>query len=534
MAQKGSGAAQGGSDGHTGVLFESPCVAADRSAVPDQTTPKGVPRVQSAIRNQIELRTCDLDSSLPADHQARAVWAFVQSLDLQELYARILAVEGGVGRSPIDPAILMSLWLYATLDGVGSARELDRLCESDDAYRWLCGGVGVNHHTLADFRVEHTQWLDGQLTRSVAGLLSQGLVSMNRVAHDGMRVRAHAGAASFRRRETLQQLMQDARTQVEALKLEVADDPGAGTRRVRAARQRAATEREERIAQAIKAMDEIHRTRSNKGKQCPPKSTLADTMQEQEAPTAAAPHPGSAKERSSSGQATEEPPKETKDLKEQPPKTKEPKEPRVSTTDHQARVMKMPDGGFRPAFNAQLAVDTATLIITGVGLVNTGSDMDQMRSMHEQHEHRYAHTPKQWLTDGGFAKHEHMEALDACGTQVFAPVAAPKDKQRDRYTPLPGDSPAIWQWRERMGSDDAKAIYKERAASIECTNAHLRNRGLYQFNVRGMGKVLAVLLWQALAHNLSRMIALNFAPALVQRGSPRGEPNRNARTDRGS
>jgi len=160
----------------------------------------------------------------------------------------------------------MSLWLYATLDGVGSARELDRLCNSDDAYRWLCGGVGVNHHTLGDFRVQHTQWLDGQLTRNVAALLSQGLVSMNRVAHDGMRVRAHAGAASFRRRETLAQLMQDAQAQVQALKLEVGDDPGAGTRRVRAARQRAATEREQRIERALQAMDELDKGVAGKRK----------------------------------------------------------------------------------------------------------------------------------------------------------------------------------------------------------------------------------------------------------------------------
>jgi len=216
-----------GSNGHTGALFEGLAVPSDSAAVLKRSTPRGAPRVQSAVRNQVELRACDLDSSLPGDHQARAVWAFVQSLDLQALYGQIQAIEGGVGRAPIDPAILMSLWLYATLDGVGSARELDRLCESDDAYRWLCGAVGVNHHTLGDFRVEHPQWLDGQLTRSVAGLLSQGLVSMNRVAHDGMRVRAHAGAASFRRRETLEQLMRHAQAQVEALKLEVADSGGA-------------------------------------------------------------------------------------------------------------------------------------------------------------------------------------------------------------------------------------------------------------------------------------------------------------------
>jgi transposase len=146
------------SKGHTGALFEGLPVPGDSAAALKRSTPKGAPRVQSAVRNQVELRACDLDSALPAEHQARAVWAFVQSLDLQALYAQIRAVEGSVGRAPIDPAILMSLWLYATLDGVGSARELDRLCDSCDAYRWLCGGVGVNHHTLGDFRVERSGW----------------------------------------------------------------------------------------------------------------------------------------------------------------------------------------------------------------------------------------------------------------------------------------------------------------------------------------------------------------------------------------
>jgi transposase len=488
-----------GSNGDTGALFEGLPVPADSAAVLKRSTPQGAPRVQSAVRNQVELRACDLDSALPADHQARAVWAFVQSIDLQALYAQIRAVEGSVGRAPIDPAILMSLWLYATLDGVGSARELDRLCDSDDAYRWLCGGVGVNHHTLGDFRVEHAQWLDGQLTRNVAALLSQGLVSMNRVAHDGMRVRAHAGAASFRRRETLEQLMQDAQAQVQALKQEVGDDPGAGTRRVRAARQRAAIEREQRIERALKAMEEIDKSLSSKSKKRQPDTTAANTTQDETARAEAV-----VEDQSAAEQTAEEQPKD-------PKQPKKPKEPRVSTTDHEARVMKMADGGFRPAFNAQLAVDTQTLIITGVDLINSGSDMNQMLPMHEQHQDRYARVPEQWLTDGGFAKHDHIERLDARATQVFAPVVAPRDKQRDRHQPLPTDSKALGQWRERMGTDEAKQIYKERAASIECTNAHLRNRGLQRFNVRGLSKARAVLLWHALAHNLKRMMAMNIA-----------------------
>ncbi len=461
--------------------------------------PQGAPRVQSAVRNQVELRACDLDSALPAEHQARAVWAFVQSLDLQALYARIRAVQGRVGRAPIDPAILMSLWLYATLDGVGSARELDRLCNSDDAYRWLCGGVGVNHHTLGDLPVEHTQWLDEQLTRNVAALLSEGLVSMNRVAHDGMRVRAHAGAASFRRRETLEQLMQDAQAQVQALKQEVGDDPGAGTRRVRAARQRAASEREQRIERAIKAMNEIDKSMAGKSQKRQADTSPVDTTQDETTPAEAA-----VQDQCVGEQTTEQPSKRTK-------QTKKPKEPRVSTTDHEARVMKMADGGFRPAFNAQLAADTGTMIITGVDLINSGSDMNQMLPMHEQHQDRYSRVPEQWLADGGFAKHEHIEQLDARATKVFAPVVTPKDKQRDRYERLPTDSEALGQWRERMGTEEAKQIYKERAASIECTNAHLRNRGLQRFNVRGLYKARAVLLWHALAHNLKRMTALNFA-----------------------
>ena len=482
------------SNGQSGALFEGLAVPADSSAVLTRGMSRGAPRVQSAVRNQVELRACDLDASLPADHQARAVWVFVQSLDLQALYAQVRAVEGGVGRAPIDPAILMSLWLYAVLDGVGSARELDRLCESSDAYRWLCGGVGVNHHTLGDFRVAHTLWLDEQLTRIVAALLSQGLVSMNRVAHDGMRVRAHAGAASFRRRETLDQLMQDAQAQVQALKREVADDPGAGTRRVRAARQRAAAEREQRIGRAIEAMDELDKSVAGKRKKRHAETAVQETAVQEVA----------VQDQPEGEQPTEQ-------HSEEPKQTKKPKEPRVSSTDHEARVMKMADGGFRPAFNAQLAVDTATLIITGVDLINSGSDMNQMLPMHEQHQGRYDRAPDQWLANGGFAKLDHIEQLDARATQVFTPVAAPREKQRDRHARLPGDSDALGQWRERMGTDEAKQIYKERAASIECTNAHLRNRGLQRFNVCGLSKARAVLLWHALAHNLKRMMAMNFA-----------------------
>lgn len=163
-------------------------------------------RVLYPQRHQIELRPVDLDAMLAADHPARTVWAFVQSMDLSPLYAAIKSRQGGRGAPAIDPAVLVALWLWATIDGVGSAREVDRLCERDDTYRWLCGGVGVNYHTLADFRTGNAEWLDAQLTRSIASLLDRRLVELNVVAQDGLRVRASAKAASFRRREKLQHL----------------------------------------------------------------------------------------------------------------------------------------------------------------------------------------------------------------------------------------------------------------------------------------------------------------------------------------
>src|SRR5712692_6685955 len=152
------------------MLFELPSPEALRQGPEMQAEP----RLQRPNRAQLELRAVDLEGLLPADHRARVVWEFVEGLDLASLYAAIKAVEGHAGRPPIDPAILMAVWLYATVEGVGSARAIARLCEEHDAYRWLCGGVSVNYHTLADFRVGHPELLDGLLTTSVAALLAEG------------------------------------------------------------------------------------------------------------------------------------------------------------------------------------------------------------------------------------------------------------------------------------------------------------------------------------------------------------------------
>jgi transposase len=419
----------------------------------------GVPRFQRADRQQMEWRALELDSLIPADHRARSVWAFVEQADLSALYERIRAVEGHAGRSPIDPRILLALWLYATVEGVGSARALAELCENHHAYQWLCGGVGVNYHTLADFRTGHAEVLDRLLTESTAVLMSQGLVELNRVAQDGMRVRASAGAASFRREPSLEACLKEAEEQVQRLRAEVEEDPGATSRRQQAARAQAAADRKARVEKALGQLPEVRAKKK-------------------------------AEDRS---------------------------EARVSTTDPEARVMKMGDGGFRPAYNVQFATDTESQVIVGVGVVNAGSDQGQMAPMVEQIERRCGQAPKEMLVDGGFVKGEDIEKVSAGpdGTTVYAPVPRPKKESRDPHVPLPDDSEAVAAWRVRMGTPAAKEIYKERASTAECVNALARNRNLQRFLVRGLQKVRTVALWYALAHNMMRGWSLRETLAAV-------------------
>ena len=424
-------------------------------------------RIQRARRDQLEMRAVDLESLIPPEHRARIVWAFVEGLDLGPLYAKFKAVEGEPGRAGIDPAILMALWLYATLEGVGSARALDRLCREHNAYRWICGGVGVNYHTLSDFRVQHVAHLDDLLTRSVAALIMDGTVTLNRVAQDGVRVRAHAGSGSFKRRKRLQQFLRVADEQVRHLRRELEEDPAASEKRQQAAQLRAASERQERVSQALGEMEKI------------------------EAQYA---------ERNAHGNKRKKPPP---DDKGSPPQDK--REPRISTTDPEARRMKGADGGFRPGYNVQFSTDTASGIIVGADVINRGSDWEELPPMLDQLQERYGRYPQQSLVDGGFARFDSVVAAASRGCEVYAPVPSPKNAKLGPYHPRPKEPPEITQWRLRMAGEEAQEIYKERAASAEWVNAQARNRGLRQFLVRGMAKARAVVLWHALAHNLMQV-----------------------------
>ena len=306
---------------------------------------KSPARLLRANRAQIELRAVDLEALVAPDHPVRAIWEFVDSLDLESLYAAVAAVEGAPGRPAIDPKIYLALWLYATTEGVGSARALERLTEQHDAYRWICGGVGVNYHSLADFRVQHVSFMDELLTHSVAVLMAKGLVTLKRVAQDGIRVRTSAGSGSFRTKHRLEKYLEQAEEQVKRLRREVEEDPQASHRRQVAAKQRAAEQRQRRVQEALEELKKLEEKRESQKKR----------KKDQERPL------------------------------------------RASTTDPEARVMKMPDGGFRPAYNGQFCVDVATQIVVGVGLNNHGNDRDQLVPMIEQLQERYGSRPAEIL-----------------------------------------------------------------------------------------------------------------------------------------
>jgi transposase len=437
------------------TLFELP----PEDKRPAEPPPPGKPRLRTAERHQVVIRMLALDQMLPPDDEARVVWAFVEQCDLSPLYASIRAVEGEAGRDATDPRILLALWLLATLHGVGSARALARLCERHLQYQWICGDVSTNYHSLSDFRVKHAAVLDALLTQQIAALMHAGAVTLQRVAQDGVRVRASAGKASFRRRSRLEKCLAEARAQVERLKREGEEDPGLASRREQAARDRASRERLEKVQQALTACEQVQELKNKRG---------GDSLK----------HPA-----------------------------------RASTTDPDARVMKMANGGYNPAFNVQFATDTQSQVIVGVDVTNQGTDAGQLAPMVEQIEKDAGVRPKDMLADGGFSTKEDIEALNdpQQGYKVYAPVKEEEQqraKGQDPFAPRRGESARLTEWRVRMGTDEAKAIYKERAGVAECVNALARNRGLQQFRVRGLAKARTIAVWFALAHNLRRWAVL--------------------------
>jgi transposase len=425
---------------------------------------KGAVRLRKPERSQLAMVAQCADDLVRALHPVRTVMAVVEKLDVSGFCEPIRARKGIAGRDATDPRLLVGLWLYACVRGIGSARELARRCEESAPFRWLWGGVSVNHRLLSDFRTDHADALDGLFTQVLVSLVDKKLVRVSRISQDGVRIRVSAGSSSFRREERLQQLLVQAQQQVLELRkqLESPAQSAAMTARQRAARTRAAESRQQRLEQAIAQLPELKKKQAE------------------------------AAQRAGQGKCGDQ---------------IRARQPRVSTTDAATRGMKMANGGFNPAANVQLATDTESRAILGVEVSNEGSDSAGLSEpMRQQVEQRTGGKVEQHLVDGGYLRMEDIVDAHQQGVELFVPPKPARNPQNRGHElePKAGDSEAIRAWKQRMESEEGKKIYKQRAATSETVNAELRTyRGLAPLTVRGLNKIKCVALWCALAYNLT-------------------------------
>lgn len=404
-------------------------------------------RTREPERNQVAIRFEAPEDVLPADHRARVLWHLLGQLDLSPLLAEAKSVEGRQGRDVLSVRMLLTLWLYAISEGIGSGREIERRLKTDPAFQWIVGDQSVGRTKLNEFRVSHRVALDKIFTDVLAVLLHKQLLSLDLVAQDGTRVRANASAPSFRRAESLEACREQAQLHLRAV---LAEDDDEADLRARKAREAKAREHAERVEAAIAAVKQLDNGRRDS-------------------------------------------------------------KPRASTTDPEARVMKMPDGGFRPAFNVQLATagspEGGPRTIVGARVTNVGSDMGSVKPMLDDIAQRTGRLPETLLADANHASFEDIK--DAAARGVEALVSVPK---RSKNAKAQAErAPEIEAWLKRMETDEAKEKFRARASLCELTNAHAKSRfALSTLLVRGIEKVTCVVLLTALVSNL-----LAHAPSLL-------------------
>lgn len=418
----------------------------------------GKPRLNRPIRNQVEFINASLDDLLPDDHPARNIWDFINQMNLSSIINKIQSTSCNPGRPATDPKVLFAIWIYAITQGIGSARMIDRYCREHIAFKWLCGGIEMNYHTISDFRKNNAEEFDHLISISIARLMEKNLVTLTRVSQDGMKVRACAGSSSFRRKPKLKELLAIAKDQVDILREELDRDSSICLTRQQAAKKRACEERKQRIEQAVKEHNKL----------------VAEIGQSKK-----------------------------KHRKKFTPEEKE--KVRVSITDPESRKMKMANGGFNPAINMQIVIDTKSRFIVGSNVTSKRNDFGELSKMLDQIESRYDKKPKEILVDQGYLLHEDIVKVQKKGCKVYA------NPKNNAYKPYEGENEELSEWRVRMGLDESKEIYKDRAATSEWANAGMRNRGLKQLLVRGIKKVKGVLCLHVLTHNITRAIKLGYS-----------------------
>lgn len=353
------------------------------------------------------------------------------------------------------------MWLYATLDGISSARKLEELCKYHEAYKWIAGGVPINRTMLAEFRSANPEMFDELLTQSLAVMVYAGLIPREDIAQDGTRSKANAGKGSCHRLETLQQLQKEVQTFIKRIAEENQKDPNAADKKKQTMRLRASKERLDRIR---KAQEELKKAQAEKIEN---------------------------RKKRGKGEVSEQ----------------ELKEVRASTVDPEARKMKMADGSFRVAYNTQFATGMTTRVIYGVSVVNKqdpGTLLPMMRQLYARFTRLGLKLSGAWAADSAYSSKENIDgaAAEFPDCSIYAPAKA--NSKSDPTVPKKGDSAAVIKWRQRLNSEEMKEVYQNRCSSAEFSNAQTKNMGLSEFPVRGLKKALGVATLLAMAHNLHR------------------------------
>jgi transposase len=417
--------------------------------------PQPAPRYRPLDRDRCS--HASLEQQLPHDHEVRAVWHVVEQFDFAAFHARVKAVAGHPGKPPFRPDVLFALWLYACLHGVCSARELHRRCAEDLPFQWLCGNDLPDYHTLADFYADHYQRLHDLFVSHVAALRSQGLIALQRVTVDGTKVPGDAGEENFHREPTLQRHLAEAEAHVVAWEEQRAAAHDLSARQ-QAARRRAARERRERLRRAVDAVHAVQQQRAAAHRKDPP-----------------------------------------------------PEEARASETDPDVRRMKFPHGGFALAYNVQTVLDLQHELIVTTTVTNQQSDNGLLRPLIEQVEQEQGSKPQEVLADSGFVDAEDIDHLEETDVRVIMPPKNARKELRagkDPYTPKRRDTPRVAAWRARMGTQPAQESYRQRCGPAERVHAWMEQRHWRRFRLRGLLKARLEALWQALAHNVGRLLAL--------------------------
>jgi transposase len=413
-----------------------------------------IPLPRYRLIDRSRTSSVSLDEQLPDDHPVRLLWDFVAQLDLTAFQRPAKAVVGQPGAPLWPPQLLFTLWLYATIEGVASARRLTEKCTRDLPYQWLCGGRTVNYHSLADFYADHGVALHRQFIEHIAALRQQQLITLTQVTLDGRKVTANASKDCYRREGTLQRHLDEAAEHLR--QLENQRDPAASSGQT-AARRRGACDRQARLQQALAVVRQRQEQRRQSNRQSRP-----------------------------------------------------PDEARANETDPDVAKMKMPDGGYRQAYNVETVTDVGSGLVVAVGVTNQGSDNGQLGVMLDQLHQEQQTLPKVVLVDSGFADQQDVERLEGQQVQVLMPPKNETQEQqagRDPYARKRRDSDAVATWRARMGEPAARQQYRQRAPVAEGVHAQQANRGWRRFRLRGLAKALVESLWQALAHNLARLLA---------------------------